>query len=132
MYTTLKLIHQLAIVLSISGFAIRYFGMLRDALWLKGRLARTAPHVIDTILLVSAIALVMMLHVPVFRTPWLVAKIVGLVVYIALGTIALKRGRSRSVRAIAGVAAMTVFAYIVTVAVTKDPRGWLMWLGLTA
>ena len=47
----------------------------------------------------------------------------GLVAYVALGTIALKRGRSRRVRAAAFAAALATFAYIVAVAIAHDPRG---------
>ena len=59
----------------------------------------------------------------VLRTPWLLTKIVLLVVYIVLGTIALKRGRTPQVRAAAFVAALAVFVAIVATAITKRPVG---------
>ena len=53
---------------------------------------------------------------------------IGLVAYIGLGTVALKRGRTRAGRAAAFFAALATFAYIVSVAVTRDPRGFLLWI----
>ena len=63
------------------------------------------------------------------NAPWIAAKIVGLVVYIALGMVALRLGRTRAIRAGAWVAALITFGYIVTVALTKDPHGALAWIG---
>jgi len=58
-----------------------------------------------------------------FASGWLTAKVTGLVVYVVLGTIALKRGRTLRVRVAAWIAAQLVFLYIVSVAITKDPVG---------
>ena len=46
--------------------------------------------------------------------------ILGVNGFIGLGTIALKRGKTRSVRVKALIAALGVFAYIVAVAMTKQ------------
>jgi uncharacterized membrane protein SirB2 len=97
--------------------------MLADAGWVQSRPARTLPHVVDTILLLSAIALAYGLRVTPTAAPWLAAKIIGLLLYIGLGVVALRRGRSKRVRAAAWLAALLVFGYIVSVAVTKDPLG---------
>ena len=59
------------------------------------------------------------------NAPWIAAKIIGLFAYIALGMVALRFGRTKAVRATAWIAAMLTFGYIVSVAVTKDPRGIL-------
>lgn len=128
-YATLKLIHQSAVVLSLTGFLARGLGMLGDAAWIRARAARTLPHVVDTVLLASALGLVWMLRVSPFVVPWLAAKLVGLIVYIVLGSIALKRGQTKRVRALAWVAALLTFGYIVSVAITKDPRGLLVFGG---
>src|SRR5262249_6653639 len=103
-------------------------GTLRGARWVRGRAARTVPHIVDTVLLVSAIALAWMLRLSPLQAPWLLAKIVGLVLYIALGMLALKPGRPEGVRAAAFVAALIIFGYIVSVAVSKDPAGFLAWI----
>jgi len=75
------------------------------------------------VLLASAIALATMLRQYPFASGWLTAKVTGLVVYVVLGTIALKRGRTLRVRVAAWLAAQLVFLYIVSVAITKDPLG---------
>jgi uncharacterized membrane protein SirB2 len=85
---------------------------------------RIAPHVIDTVLLASALWLAWQLGTDGTRG-WLWAKVIALGAYIALGTVALKRGRTRRVRVNAFAAALATFGYIVSVAVTKSPLGVL-------
>ena len=124
-YATLKLVHQTAVVLSISGFAARGIGALADAAWVRGRLARTLPHVVDTALLASALGLAWMLRLNPVATPWLLAKIVALLLYIALGMVALRPGLSPVLRAAALLAAFLCFAQIVAMAIAKSPAGLL-------
>lgn len=127
-FAEIKLIHETAAAISIIGFIARGAGMLGGARWLARRSVKTLPHVVDTVLLASAITLAWELRLSPLATPWLAAKIVGLVVYIVVGMFALRLGRTRAVRATAFVAAVVVFAWIVSVAFTKDPRGFLVWL----
>jgi uncharacterized membrane protein SirB2 len=127
-YAALKLVHQAAVVLSVSGFFARGIGALRGAAWVRTRVVRTLPHVIDTVLLASALGLAWMLRLNPLVTPWLAAKIAGLLLYIGLGMLALNPGRSTSVRAAAWLAALATFAYIVSVAITKSPIGPVAWL----
>ncbi len=124
-YAILKFIHQAMVALSFAGFFARGVGMLRDAPWLGSRFAKTAPHVVDSILLASAVALVWTMRISPIHTSWILAKIVGLLVYIGLGVVALRAGRTQGVRSVAWIAAMTVFVYIVSVAVSKNPLGFL-------
>lgn len=119
-YPLLKTIHVAAATLSIAGFVLRYALMLRDSSALRSRIARTLPHVIDTVLLASALAMAWQIGA---MPGWLWTKIVALLVYIALGTVALKRGRTRAARTLAGIAAIAVFGFIVSVALTKSPLG---------
>jgi uncharacterized membrane protein SirB2 len=122
-----KTVHQGAVALSFGGFFARGAGALAGAAWARGRLARTLPHIVDSVLLLSALWLVWRIRLNPLSAPWLVAKIAGLAAYIALGTLALRPGISTPARAAAWVGAMLVFAYIVAVAVTKDPAGpWLL------
>jgi uncharacterized membrane protein SirB2 len=81
---------------------------------------RITPHVVDTALLASAIALAVMIRQYPLVNSWLTAKTLGLVAYIGLGTIALKRGRTRGLRIAAFCGALLVFAYIIAVAITKS------------
>ena len=124
-YGVVKAIHQGAVALSLAGFFARGLGALNGAAWVRGRLAKTVPHVVDTVLLLSALTLAWMLRLSPGSAPWLSAKLVGLVVYIGLGTLALKPGRTLRVRAGAWVAALLTFGWIVSVAITKNPLGVL-------
>jgi uncharacterized membrane protein SirB2 len=124
-YALLKTLHVGAVLLSGAGFFARGIGMLMNARWIRGRAARLAPHVVDTVLLLSALALAWTMGVSPLSHAWLAAKLVGLLVYIGLGFIALRLRHTRAVRATAWVGALFVFAYIISVALTKNPRGFL-------
>ena len=121
-YAAIKLVHVGAAALSIAGFALRGAWMLRSPQRLRQRWVRIVPHVIDTVLLASALWLAWQLGAEGTRG-WLWAKLIALLVYIGLGTIALKRARTHGVRVAAFVGALLTFAYIVTVALAKSPLG---------
>ena len=118
-------LHMFTAIATISGFMLRGYWMMTESDRLQLRITRIAPHIIDTIFLLSGIALVFMLHLNAFTQPWLLAKFAGLVVYIVLGIIALKRGATRQIRVVAFVAALATFGYIVGVATAKSPASWL-------
>lgn len=120
-YFTLKLVHVSCAALSISLFILRGIWMLRDSAWLRQRWVGIVPHVIDTVLLTSAILLALLTAQYPGIHDWLTAKIVALLLYIALGTIAIKRGATRTIRGAAWLAAIAVFAYIVAVALSRNP-----------
>lgn len=122
-YAAVKLVHQGAVALSLTGFFVRGVASLSGALWVAGRAARTIPHLIDTVLLLSAVSLAWRLRLNPAQAPWLAAKIVGLVLYVGFGVIALRPGRPKAVRAAAWIAALATAAWIVSVAVTKNPLG---------
>lgn len=122
-YLTLKSLHLLMAALSISGFAIRGYWMMTSSEYLSHRVVRIAPHIIDTVFLLTGIWLALILNA--FAAPWLIAKIIGLVLYIVLGAIALKRGPTMPIRVAAFAAALGMFAYIVGAAITKSPASWL-------
>ncbi len=119
-YTTLKHLHALTVVTTLALFLLRGYWMLADSPRLQARWLKIAPHVNDTLLLAAAIAMLVVAELNPLNQPWLLAKIIGLFAYIGLGTVALKRGRTKAVRVKALVAALGVFAYIVAVAVTKQ------------
>lgn len=122
-YFTVKLIHQSAVTLSIVGFFVRGAASLAGAGWVKSRLAKTLPHIIDSVLLLSALTLAWMLRLTPGNAPWLLAKVVGLVLYVALGVVALRPNRSYRIRIAAWLAALGTVGWIVSVAMTKDPLG---------
>ena len=123
LYLALKAIHVGCAVVSISGFVLRGAMMLADSPLLQARFVRVAPHVVDTLLLASALWLAALIGQYPFVQGWLTAKVLALVAYIALGAVALKRARSKKVRAIAFALALAAAAYIVSVALTRDPLG---------
>lgn len=125
MYFAIKHLHVTCVVLSGLGFLLRGAWMLGGSPLLRHRLTRVLPHVIDTLLLVSAIVLVVMIEQYPFVAGWVTAKVLGLLAYILLGTVALKRGRTPMVRGAAFAAAIAVFLWIVSVALTKSPLGYL-------
>lgn len=127
-YFAVKTLHQSAVTLSLLGFVARGLGALNGAAWVRHRAARTLPHVVDTVLLGSALWLAFTLQLNPLHTPWLAAKIVALLAYIALGMVALKPGRPLRLRATAWVAALGCFGYIVSVALTKQVAGFFTWL----
>lgn len=127
-YATLKLVHQIAVVLSIGGFLARGIAALAGAAWVRSRTARSLPHAVDTVLLISALGLAWTLRLNPLVTPWLLAKIVGLLLYIGLGMVALRPGLPRAVRAAALAAALPCFAQIVATAITKSAAGMLAWI----
>jgi len=120
-YLLLKHLHITCVVLSGLGFALRGWWMLRDSPALGWRLTRTAPHVIDSTLLGSAIAMAVMSGQYPFFQPWLTAKFFGLLAYILLGMMALKRGKTKAIRTRFFVVALFSYVYIVSVALTRNP-----------
>jgi uncharacterized membrane protein SirB2 len=94
--------------------------MLRDSPRRRARWVRVAPHIVDTLLLVSAVALTLRLQQYPFVHDWLTAKVLALIAYIVLGAIGLKYGRTRKIRIAAWVAALLTFGYIVAVALTRQ------------
>jgi uncharacterized membrane protein SirB2 len=123
-YLAIRSFHETSVALSVAGFALRGAAGLAGARWVRGRIARVLPHVIDTALLASALVLVTMLRLNPFATPWLLAKLAGLLIYIALGVVALRPAVAKPVRAAAWVAALAVAGWIVSVALTKTPWGF--------
>lgn len=124
-YLALRELHRTAVILSFTLFALRGLWMLADSPQLQRRWVRIVPHLIDTVLLASAIGLTLILQQYPFVNGWLTAKMLALIAYILLGHIALKRGPTRSIRAVAWVAALATFGYIISVALTHDPLGFL-------
>jgi uncharacterized membrane protein SirB2 len=123
-YLVLKQLHVACVIVSYAGFLARGVGMILDARWMARRWVRIVPHVIDTVLLASAIALAVLLRQYPLAQPWLTAKVAALVAYILLGTIALRRGGTRAIRISAWIAAQAVFLYIVAVALARSPTPW--------
>ncbi len=95
--------------------------MLTTSPRLQQRWVKVVPHVNDTVLLLSAITLAVLTHRNPLVETWLAAKIVGLLVYILLGFVAFRLGKTRRAKVTTWILAQIVFAYIVAVALTKNP-----------
>lgn len=119
-YTTLKYLHAFTVVITLALFLLRSVWMLIDSPRLQARWLKIVPHINDTLLLTAAIALLLVGSLNPLEQPWIMAKIIGLLAYIGLGTVALKRGKTKTIRVKAMIAALGVFAYIVAVALTKQ------------
>jgi uncharacterized membrane protein SirB2 len=118
-YLAVKHLHILFAILSGSLFLLRGVWMSIESPLLSRRWVKIVPHVIDTLLLLSAIVLAIWSRQYPISQNWLTAKVVALFVYIGLGTVAIKRGRTKTVRMWALIGALLTFAYIVAVAITK-------------
>lgn len=125
MYTAFKHIHLLTVALSFGLFALRGIWMLLDSDKLQKRWVKIVPHMIDTLLLVSAIGLMIQLQQYPLTSGWVTAKLLGLIAYIVLGTVALKRGKTKGVRTMALIGALAVFVYLAGVALRHNALSWL-------
>jgi uncharacterized membrane protein SirB2 len=119
-YSLLRSIHIGTVHVTLVLFLLRGFWMVTDSPRLQQRWVKIVPHINDTLLLLAAIGMLVVAGLNPLGQPWIMAKIVGLLAYIALGTVALKRGRTKTVRIQAMVAALVVFGYVVAVAITKQ------------
>ncbi|NLJ93406.1 MAG: SirB2 family protein [Aeromonadales bacterium] len=125
-YMALKHAHMMFALISIVLFMLRAWIAVPSPARIKSKVLKVLPHIIDTLLLILGVWLaVMMKYNPMGNSPWLAAKIIGLVLYIIVGTIAIKRGKTARQRLIATLAAIVIFAYIYGAAVTKSPLSWL-------
>jgi uncharacterized membrane protein SirB2 len=123
LYTIVKNAHITFAVISISLFILRAFWSVTESAKLQQRWAKIAPHINDTLLLSCAVYLMMTTGQYPFADHWLTAKFIALLVYIATGTIAIKRGKTAGMRLLFSLLAVATFSYIVAVAVTRTP--WL-------
>jgi uncharacterized membrane protein SirB2 len=120
MYLVIKTIHIITAVISISGFTLRGLLLLNDSPLMKQKWVRIVPHVNDTVLLACAIYLATISGQYPFQSDWLTAKLVALFAYIILGMMAFRFARTRSGRITAFLLAILSFAYIVSVALTRQ------------
>ncbi len=121
-YFVIKQLHMSAAALSIIFFVVRAYWSVTSSGLLARRIVKILPHVVDTVLLGCGVILTFMLG---GLQPWIIAKLVALVLYIGIGTIAIKRGKTAGVRGAAALIAIAVFFYIVGVAIRHNPMSWV-------
>jgi len=119
-YVQLRLLHIFCASLSIGLFLLRGVLQLTGVDWRRRRWLRIVPHVNDTVLLAAAIALSVMSHQYPVAQAWLSAKVIALLVYIVLGSIAFRPAVPRMQQALAFVGALATVGYIVAVAISRS------------
>ena len=130
-YAQIKMIHVAAVLLSGALFLSRGLLVLAG----RSRIARWGPvryvtFGVDTVLLTAALVLVSILPAATFANHWLSLKLALLVVYVVLGTFALRRAATPRGRWICFVAALAAYATMIGVARAHHPLGWLRpWAG---
>jgi uncharacterized membrane protein SirB2 len=146
LYMAIKHLHVACVVLSITGFCLRGVLVWKNAVSVQANVSeanvkqrsggrsqksalvgrrwlRILPHINDSILLAAALMLTVLIEQYPFVDAWLTAKVLGLIAYILLGVLALRAGCRPRLRVAAGFAAVLVFIWIVSVAITKQPLG---------
>lgn len=124
MYSLVKHIHMAAVTISLLLFLLRCYWVWMTPENLQKRWVRIVPHIVDTALLASALTLAWLLSQYPFIDHWLTAKVLALLLYIILGSLALKRAKTNASKALAMLGALATFAYIVSVALTHNPMPW--------
>ena len=118
-------VHLISIALSVGLLTLRFWWRYTQARLASARWTRIAPPVIDTVLLLSGVALIAKTHILPFteQGTWLTEKLFGVIIYIVLGFIALdyRRARSQQMRLIAFPLALVVLYIIIKLATTKIP-----------
>ena len=115
-YPLLRTIHISCISLSFCLFIFRGILMLSNSKYLRTKWLRIIPHCIDTILLTSAILLTTIIQQYPLMNSWLTMKLICLIIYIILGSLALKRGKTKKIRIIAFISAIFIFLFMYSVA----------------
>ena len=119
----LKHTHLTAMLISFLLFFVRGCLMMRESNASKHRAFLIAPHIVNLLLIGTGIGLAVVMHFNPANQPWLAVKLVSLVVYIILGVLTFKHPALK-VRKILWLLALIVFAFIVSVALSKNPLGF--------
>ena len=128
LYPQIKWVHISCVILSGALFTLRGVFALTDSAYAGHILLRRLSYVIDTTLLAAALLLASIIHQWPFAESWLTAKVLLVVAYIAFGLIALRLGNAKSVRIVCFVVAIITYCFIVSVAITHNPRGLLLFM----
>ena len=121
MYELVKYTHLTTIVLSVVLFLLRFVLNTMQSVTLQKKWLKVVPHIVDTLLLVSAATLCVMLKQYPFVDAWVTEKLIALVMYVFMVTLALKLGHTGFMRGIGLIGALSWIAYAGMVAVSKQP-----------
>ncbi|WP_026374643.1 SirB2 family protein [Aestuariibacter salexigens] len=121
MYMMLKHLHLTAIAISVVLFILRFIWLMRESPQLQKKWVKILPHVVDTVLLASALGLCMVISQYPFVNGWVTEKVIGLVCYILLGLVAFKWARNNAMRLVGFFGALSWLVFTAKVAITKQP-----------
>lgn len=121
LYFIIKHFHITLAISSICLFCIRFHWALASSPQLHERWVKILPHVIDTTLLCCGVYLMISMQFWPTQQPWLLVKLSALVVYILLGTFAIKRGKTQKIKRNTGILAIIVYFYMINVAISHKP-----------
>jgi len=125
----IRTVHIACVAASGALFLLRGLPLVVGSKPLDPRWLRRLSYAVDTVLLAAAILLMTLLHAWPGQQRWLTVKLLLVLVYIVLGSLALRRGKGAGFRKACFVAALAVFLFIVGIARRHDPWGWLGLLG---
>jgi uncharacterized membrane protein SirB2 len=120
MYAIVKHIHLTAIAISLTLFLLRFIWTVSQSPMLQKKWVKILPHVVDTLLLLSAATLCVLLEQYPFVTPWVSEKLLALVMYIFMVSLALKIAKTGFMRAVGVIGALSWVAFAGFVAVSKQ------------
>ena len=121
MYMMVKHLHLTAVALSLILFTLRFFWTIRGSEIMQQKWVKIVPHVIDTILLASALVLCVIISQYPFVNAWLTEKVIGVVLYIVMGFWTLKFARTTALKVFGFVGALAWIVFVAKVAVFKQP-----------
>ena len=125
-YLLVKHLHMTMAYMSICLFIFRSILSVSESALLQHKLVKILPHIIDSLLLLFAVLLMLMIKQYPFADAWLTAKFIALLAYIIVGSIAIKRGKTALIRLWAGIFSVLIFTYIVGVAKAHHVGSWLV------
>ncbi|MGY0638299.1 MAG: SirB2 family protein [Paraglaciecola chathamensis] len=121
MYTAVKHIHLTCIALSVLLFIMRFIWTMTQSSMLQKKWVKITPHIVDTLLILSAATLCVLISQYPFVTPWVTEKLVGLFMYVFMVALALKMARTNFMRIIGFIGALSWIAFTALVAISKQP-----------
>ena len=124
LYSLIKLIHVSSAILSVTGFSIRGILKMSDSALMHRKAIKVLPHIIDTVLLLSAITLVILSRQYPAVAPWVAAKIIALIGYIVVGTVFMRFARKGWEQLFSYFLSLLMVAYIIAVELSKSPAPW--------
>lgn len=124
-YLPIKTAHMSLAMISLLGFLIRGWWAISTSALLQQRWVKIVPHIVDTLLLTTAVLLMIIIGQHPGNQSWIAAKLIALVFYIGFGTLAIKRAPTAATKGLFLGLAIATFGYIIGVAIAHHPASWL-------